>query len=387
MTACSLDANLFSEVKDSSSKEPLESLVTPQISAGASHTCLLKSDGTVWCWGDNTRGQLGNGNNTSSSIPVQVSDAGVQYKSISVSDNMSCGVTISGAARCWGLVENSNVPVPISGLSSGVSSISVAGEKWGSYGYACAVLDSGEVKCWGYHVTNIGDGSSSSATPVTFVGLSNVKQISAGRGHTCALLNSGEVTCWGANSSGQLGDGTMTHSSILVAVSGLTNVQKISVASSSWTNDGGSCALLTNGTVKCWGNNHYGSLGNNDLTGTGSTIPVDVFGLNNITDIFFSYGNDSNGRGVGCAISNSGTLSCWGANTTGMIGDGTTTSRFAPVHVPGLSEVTVGVALGEAGDNGAGHSCALDITGNYKCWGKNSSGQLGDGTTIDRLSP
>ncbi|UXR65760.1 hypothetical protein EZJ49_05795 [Bdellovibrio bacteriovorus] len=400
LSGCSLDATLLSSssstLSGNNEQKPEGSLST-RISAGASHTCLIKNDHTVWCWGDNSYGQLGDGTTLSTTSPVQVIDPGVLYKSISVSDNFSCGITTTNSARCWGhnntgqlgdgTTNESHVPTQVLGLEANVLSISAAGEKWGNYGYACAVLMDMTLQCWGSHPANIGDGTQYSLTPVSFSGLSNVIQVSSSRGHTCALLKSKSAVCWGGNQTGQLGDGTGISSNSPVAVSGLTNIKRIVAGSSAWMNDGISCALLESGQVQCWGSNHSGTLGNGDNAVTHSLVPIEVVGLSDIKDINIGYGNDSNGNGTACAITSNGDLYCWGSNSTGMVGDGTTSPTYTPLKVANLSGVQISIALGEGGDNGSGHSCALNAQEHYSCWGANYAGQLGDGTTSSRLSP
>lgn len=366
-----------------------------KISVGSTHSCLLKIDATVWCWGDNSYGQLGNGTTTSSTTPVQVVDPGVNYKSISLADTFSCGITSLDEVRCWGnnnsgqlgdgTQTSSLFPVAVQGLPSGVKSVSGAADPWGNYGYVCALLNTTAVYCWGQHPVEIGNGTNSSLTPILFPGLnSGVKNISAGRGSTCAVMNSGAVQCWGSK---YLGDGSSSNSASLVTVSGITNATKIAVSGAMWGNDSLICALLDTGAVKCWGNNAAGSLGNGDLTGTLSTTPVDVVGLTDVVDIAVATGNSGGSSSVACAINSAGTLYCWGFNYWGFVGDGTTTDRFVPTPVINLHNKMTAISIGDVGDNGFGHSCALDILGNYSCWGHNSSGELGDGTTTDRNSP
>lgn len=137
----SIDADLISNKIISSNEKPDNAILVSKISAGADHTCLLKADGTVWCWGGNSSGQLGNGSNLDSTSPVKVDDPGVFYASISVSDNFSCGLTSQGAVRCWGsnasgqlgngLTASSNTPVQVQGLES-ESSLSPQPEKSGA---------------------------------------------------------------------------------------------------------------------------------------------------------------------------------------------------------------------------------------------------------------
>ncbi len=192
-----------------------------------------------------------------------------------------------------------------------------------------------------------------------------VSQISAGGVHTCALLNNGSIRCWGYNGSGQLGNSTTTNRTTPVAVNNLSNVQSISSGFEH------TCALLNNGTVRCWGRNDNGQLG--DGTTTGRTTSVAVSNLSNVQSL--SAGEDHT-----CALLNDGTVRCWGRNNYGKLGDGTTTNRTTPVAVSNLSNV-------QSLSAGSEHTCALLNDGTARCWGKNSSGQLGDGTTTNRTTP
>jgi hypothetical protein len=289
----------------------------------------------VQCWGDNSAGELGDGSSTGDSGP-----------------------------------QSSTTPVPVSGLS-GVTAISAQGIGGVGPGFACAVLSSGSVECWGDNSEGeLGDGTSTgpqtcpdgyacSTTPVAVSGLSGATAISAGGYFACALL-SGTMQCWGYNGDGQFGNGTTTSSSTPVVASSLSGVTAISAGASS------ACALLSGGTVQCWGNNENGELGNG--TTTSSDTPVSVSGLSAVTAISAS-------QYVACALLSGGTVQCWGWNTDyGGLGNGTTTSSSTPVAVSGLSGVTA-ISVGESS------ACALLSGGTVKCWGYNGSGQLGDGTT------
>jgi alpha-tubulin suppressor-like RCC1 family protein len=236
--------------------------------------------------------------------------------------------------------------------------------------HTCALTGSGGVKCWGSNNNGqLGDGTTvGRTTPVDVNGLtSGVLAIAAGAGHTCALTSAGGVKCWGSNLSGQLGDGTTTQNGTPVDVNGLVSGVAAIAAGYHHT-----CALTDAGIVKCWGGNSSGQLG--DGTTTQHSTPADVGGLPLV--IRLAAGNIHT-----CAVTASGGVKCWGWNMFGQLGDGTTTQRTAPVDVVGL---TSGIAEISTGDI---HTCVLTDSGAVKCWGDNTSGQLGDGTTTRRTAP
>jgi alpha-tubulin suppressor-like RCC1 family protein len=188
--------------------------------------------------------------------------------------------------------------------------------------------------------------------------------IAAGWEHTCAVLPGGTVKCWGVNTHGQLGDGTETNRKTPVTVTGLTGVT--AVDASFWH----TCAVA-GGAVSCWGMNNLGQLG--DGTTTSSSAPVSVAGITGATAV-------AAGGGFTCALEAGGSVKCWGSNVYGQLGDGTTTDAFTPVTVAGLT----GVTAITAGEN---HTCASEAGGSVKCWGWNIGGQLGDGSTTNRKTP
>ena len=285
----------------------------------------------------------------------------------------SCAITTGGGLKCWGAngngalgngsVTQSAIPVMVSGLNSGVTAVAAGN------GHTCALTSAGAVKCWGNNTYGqLGDGTTAMKTiPVDVVGLgSGVKAIAAGLYHSCALTTAGVVKCWGSNGQSQLGGGT-SNSSIPVTVSGLGTVAEIAL--------GGyhSCAVTTSGAAMCWGYNYYGQLGDN--TTVTKATPVQVIGLGS--------GIKSMAAGVEhtCALNTSGGISCWGANGYGRLGNGTSTASNSPVAVTALASGVVAITAGSY------HTCAVSTGGAMTCWGYNLYGQVGDNTTVNKLTP
>ena len=341
--------------------------------AGSAHTCALKSSGDVLCWGANSNGQLGDGTTQSRNTPVRVTGLPPAVV-IAAGGFHTCAVTAAGAVMCWGsnasgqlgdgTTVQRNVPVKVAGLGSGMASVTAGGS------HTCASTQGGGAKCWGDNTFGqLGDGTMvQRLTPVDVVGLaSGIATLSAGGDHTCALLAGGGLQCWGANRHGELGNGSTTPRTTLSNVYGLGS-GVTSIASGQFH----TCAM-SGSSINCWGDNTAGQLGTGSLIQR--LVPVDVFGLSAGVVRVTTGGYHT------CVVTTKAALKCWGDNTYGQLGIGNTQEQNVPVMVPSLFSNVSMVSAGEY------HTCALTTAGGVKCWGSNSAGQLGDGTTTDRTTP
>lgn len=334
------------------------------ITAGARHTCALLNSGSIKCWGDNEYGQLGNKNVTQSESPVDVNGLNGTISSVVAGLNHTCAV-VSGGAKCWGSWLGSGVerssdtdeffpsPSDVKGLSTGVSQLTAGDD------HTCAKLSSGGVKCWGRNSSGeLGNGGNSdSLIPTAVQGFSSeVKEIYGGDANNCAITNSGALMCWGANSQLEVGHTVgmgLEIRSLPKSVIGLsTGVVDIAVG------DDHSCAVLVDGSARCWGSNSNGELGDGSITGTNNPVPV--IGLSSGVQQVAVGGEYS------CALVG-GAVKCWGRNEEGQLGDDTKVNKMAPSDVKGLSS---GVVRIQAGPSSA---CALLDSGKVKCWGNGAS--------------
>ncbi len=374
------------------------------ISAGSGHTCAVKN-GLVYCWGENNHGQLGDNTNTHRYTPVQVKGAdGKGYltniSQVAAGGYHTCALKTNGTVYCWGynymgqLGDSTNVdrytPVQVKGVDgkgylTNISQINLGNE------HTCALKTNGTVYCWGYNsLGQLGDNTDINRyTPVQVKGvggegyLTDITQISAGGYHACVLKTDGTIYCWGDNYNGQLGDNTNINRYTPVQVKGadgkgyLTNV--IQVAAGRYY----TCALKTDGTVYCWGLNDFGQLGDN--ANTNRYTPVQVKGVDG-KDYLTNVIQVAAGEYHTCALKTNGAVYCWGDNPFGQLGDNTNTNRYTPVQVKGvggegyLTDITQISA-------GYYHACVLKTDGTIYCWGDNDYGQLGDNTTTDRHTP
>jgi alpha-tubulin suppressor-like RCC1 family protein len=339
------------------------------LAAGSEFTCAVLTSGHVACWGLNTNGQLGNGNQSTADVPVEVQGID-DATEVSAGHAHACALLSTGSVECWGLNGNgqlgndsetsSDFPVEVQGITD-ASEVSAG---WDS---TCALLATGSVDCWGMGEGRLGDGSeASSDTPVEAAGITDATEVSAGWDHTCARLSTGRLLCWGQNGKGQLGTGSSSSFAYdsPVEVQGIAGAAAVSAGGEA-ADDPYTCALLSTGHVECWGANKEGQLG--DGTTLNTTSPEEAQGISEATEL----GTHSEHS---CALLSSGHIDCWGANGYGALGIGDRDSSDVPVAVQSIA-TAVSVAVGGR------HTCALLSTGHAECWGGGANGALGDGKT------
>jgi alpha-tubulin suppressor-like RCC1 family protein len=340
-------------------------------SNAASLTVMSAPSGTVVGWGYNFSGQLGNGNTANSNVPVPVNGL-TGVISVAAGEFNSLALKLDGTIWAWGdntygqlgngTSSGSDVPIQVPGLN-GVLAVG-AGFK-----DSLALKSDGTVWAWGYNsFGQLGDGNTTnSAVPLRVLNLSGVIAISAGDDFDLALKADGTVWAWGENLAGELGNGTTTPSNVPVQVSGLTEV--LAISGGFFANH--ALALRSDGTVWAWGDNTYGELG------TGNTIssysPVQVPNLGGVIAI-------SAGTGFSLALKSDGTVWAWGVNLNGELGNGNNVNSATPVPVGGLNGV---VAI--ANEGGAG--LALKSDGTVWTWGTNAEGELGNGNNANSNLP
>ena len=294
--------------------------VSAKVAAGGSHTCAIKTNGSLWCWGNNLFGQLGDRTYTDRNTPIQIMPSGAT--SVSLGGSHTCAIKTNGSLWCWGangdgeLGDGTNTAknTPVQVMSSGVVSVALG------YYHTCVIKTNGSLWCWGNNTSGqIGDGTNiDKNTPVQIMP-SGVSSVSLGKDHTCAIKVDGSLWCWGYNYLGQLGDGANTsrNTPVQIMSSGVSSVAL------GWDH---TCAIKTNGSLWCWGDNWYGQLG--DGTNTNKNTPVQIIS-SEVSSVA------AGGRHT-CAIKQDGSLWCWGDNYYSQLGDGTNKNKNTPVYIMSL---------------------------------------------------
>lgn len=330
---------------------------------GSGHIVALKSDGTVWTWGGNGSGQLGDGSTNDRVAPMQVTGL-TSVVAVAAGSSHSAAVKSDGTVWTWGAngtgqlgdgtISNRLLPVQVTGIT-GIVDI-VAGS-----GHTMALKSDGTVWAWGTNVAGqLGDGTTTQRNaPVQIGTLANVAFLAAGTDHSVAVKADGSVWSWGKNDAGQTGDGTTSNRSTPAQVAGLASIIEAAAGTSH------TMALKTDGTVWTWGSNASGQLG--DGTTTQRAAPVQASGLTGISTI--AAGSDHS-----VAIKSDGSVRTWGNNATGQIGDGTTTNRTAPVAVNGPASIVATSAK-------ASHTVVVRNDGTIYTWGGDG---FGSATVINR---
>ena len=316
------------------------------VSAGWTHTCAVVS-GEVRCWGSNGTGQLGNGSTTPSATPVAVTLPAAAI-AVATGELHTCALLAGGAVHCWGANGFGQLGIgaptaPQLAPGEAVALPGAASAIAGGRTHACAILAAGgALYCWGTDADGqVGDGGPQTnvqATPAAVVtqagpALANAIDVRAGELHTCAAVTGGtgdeELWCWGANALGQVGfdPERSVHYPAAVRPTVISNPRASQVAAG----NGHSCALRSEGSLKCFGSNAFGQLGtaSPDL-GPPPSADVNVFGTSTSLPSHVAAGGDHT-----CAILADGTLYCWGSNAHGELGDGTTAPRAPPAPVSG----------------------------------------------------
>ena len=356
-----------------------ENSVENKMALGAETTCFIAKNGDLYCVGSNYYGALGIGGDTSSTSiksTFQKVDLGIGRiatsivsSSYSVSSR-TCAILDNGDLKCWGGY-SASLPQEVD-LGVGVKAVSVGV----SYSHTCAILDDGTLKCWGYNsYGQLGIGSTTASTSPQQVNLGtgrtavSVAVSGSSNSHTCAILDDGSLKCWGYNLNGQLGIGSTTASSIPQQVNLGTGRTAISVSAGATH----TCAVLDDGSLKCWGKNDYSG-----LLGIGSTLSQ-----NYLTPQFIGggYTSVSASQSHSCAVLNDGSAWCWGINSYGRLGTLSPAYSTSPTQVQ-LTESVSSIYTGLT------HTCAILFDDTIKCWGRNNKAQLGlDESTTQYNTP
>nr|WP_246525805.1 hypothetical protein [Geomobilimonas luticola] len=370
---------------DDASLSNLFGVSNTTLAGGGQHTLALKADGSVWGWGYNNFGEVGDNTTIDRNAPVAARTliAGTGVVGIAAGSYHSLAVLSDGSVWAWGQNTNYQLgdgftttrtsPVMVSGLGILSGTVKVAA---GSL-HSLALKSNGSVWAWGYGghgqlgTNDVGGRSTPTAVPTLSSGVSG---IAAGELHSVAVKTDGSAWAWGFNSNGQVGDNSITNRLAPTQVNGLgAGAGVIAVAAGSYH----TLALKDDGSVWAWGSNANGQLGDNSTTQR--LVPVQVYGLGPGAGVIAV----AAGSNFSLALKSDGSVWAWGDNSLGQLGDNSNTQRIAPVQVAnmGSNSGVIKVAAGSI------HSLALKNDGSIWAWGYNGNGRLGDNSTTDRIVP
>jgi alpha-tubulin suppressor-like RCC1 family protein len=363
-----------------SEADVLDPKCVQSLASGAWHACAAGVDGLLKCWGRNTDGQLGDGTSLDRSAPSASTGLSQRVVQVVGGYSHSCARAGDGSLWCWGNNRKGQVgdgttatpkltAVQVTALGNAVDDVSTG------FLHTCARKNDGTLWCWGCtDSAQLGDGVVDSDVSVTLPKAvtalgADVAEVEVGGRHSCARKTDGSLWCWGSNEFGQTGNGKTGSSQTAPAqVTALANATAAVAAGDQHT-----CALKNDGTLWCWGRNVEGQLG--DRSNTDRSDPVQI------TSLGAEVAEVAAGSWHTCARKIDGTLWCWGSNLIGELGIGSTADRNAPVEVAALAQQVRSVACGER------HSCAVKSDGSVWCWGSALYGQLGTGNTDDSMVP
>ena len=379
-----------------------------QVDGGLYFSCARTTAGQVRCWGANDTGQLGDGTIDDRPSPVTVLGPDgttplTGVRQVATGDRFACARLTGGTVACWGRnvygqlgdggATEQHHAVLVHGVGGAGTLTGVRNIALGDF-TSCASTTAGQVRCWGDgEHGQLGHGQETSYQPTPVVvqnpagsgPLTGVTRVTASHHTVCARLRSGEARCWGQNFTGQLGDGTTEDRArprAVRAVSGPGHLRNVvHVVPSQW----GTCAVLTSGQVRCWGDNTHGILGIGSTDYSDHVRPEVVVartGSGPLTGVRSLDGGDEHV----CAALANGQVRCWGRNLYGELGDGSYDARPRPSIVR-RSDGTGRLGGVTSLATGRYHTCARLQSGQVRCWGGNQHGQLGDQTLSPRTLP
>ncbi len=349
---------------------------------GYNHSCGIKSDDTLWCWGNNNSGRTGLGTSSGSTlVPTQISGGGTWKRVDAAQYNgaFSCGVKSDDTLWCWGSNNLGQLGDPAKPFGTTVPNPVAAGGTWKDVKVAqytsCGLKTDNSIRCWGSNNFGIlGDGTSDRVfTPMPISGNAYWQMIARGVSSfgsaTCGIKADNHLWCWGNNQYGMLGDGTYTTPDQPVEVSGGSVWKKVAVSGNH------TCGIMADDTLWCWGGNFSGELGTG---GGGTAVPAAVSGGGTWKEVA------AGGNAHSCAIKSNDSLWCWGRNNWGQLGDNSSTPRVTPVPIA-VGETWKQIDTGDS--SSSTHTCGIKLNDTLWCWGGNASGEVGDGSTTQRLIP